>query len=324
MRTMTLTLILGLLFSSSALAAQAGKKVKFYRNPMNPEITSPEPKQDEMGMDYIPVYETSGQAGVFVSPQRQQMIGVAVEPVQTRALETVISAVGRVAYDPGLFVAQEEYLQALKAGERLGQGALPMVREQAGSLAAASKQKLLLLGMNEPGIEELARQGAAQTNLYLPGNADAAWVYISVYEYEIGMVKDSLPVEIIANAYPGEVFKGTISSLAPVVNKETRTLQVRAVVDDSGHKLKPEMYVSASIHIDLGEKLAVPESAVLDTGTRKVVYVKNGDNTFEQREIKTGQRAQGYYEVTSGVSEGESVVTDGNFLIDSESRMKSP
>jgi len=302
----------------------SARKIKFYRSPMNPEQTSPVPKKDEMGMEYIPVYDTGEKNGVFISSQRQQMIGVTTGKVQKRAIETVISAVGRVAYDPGLYVAQEEYLQALKTGQKLGENAMPMVKDQASSLIAASKQKLLLLGMNGPGIEELARQGTPQENLYLPGNTGAAWVYISIYEYEIGMVKDSLPVEITANAYPGQVFKGTISSLAPVVDKETRTLQIRAIVEDPGHKLKPEMFVNASIHIDLGEKLAVPESAVLDTGTRAVVYVKNEDNTFEQREIKAGEHAQGYYEVLGGVSEGESVVTDGNFLIDSETRMKSP
>jgi membrane fusion protein, copper/silver efflux system len=130
-------------------------------------------------------------------------------------------------------------------------------------------------------------------------------------------------VEVTANAYPGQVFKGKISSLAPVLNKETRALQVRAIVEDREHKLKPEMFVNASINRDLGEKLAVPESAVLDTGVRKVVYVKKEDNTFEQREIKTGVQAEGYYEVLEGVCEGESVVTNGNFLIDSESRMKA-
>lgn len=251
------------------------------------------------------------------------MIGVATEKVQKRDMKTVISAVGRVAYDPGLFVAQEEYLQAVQTVKKLGEGALPAVKEQAASLVAASKQKLLLLGMNGRGIAELASQGKPQESLYLPGSGDTSWVYISVYEYEIGMIEDGIPVEVTANAYPGQVFKGNVSSVAPVLNSQSRTLQVRAVVDDPGHKLKPEMFVNAAVNRDLGERLAVPESAVLDTGVRKVVYVKKEDNSFEQRQIKTGLQADGYYEVLEGVSEGEEVVTSGNFLIDSETRMKS-
>ena len=299
-------------------AAQPGK-IKFFRNPMNPEDTSPVAKKDEMGMDYIPVYE---QAGVYVSPERQQMIGVTTEPVKRRQLKTVIDSVGKVAYDPGLFVAQEEYLQALSTRDRLGSGAMAEVGERARSLIEAARKKLLLLGMSEQGIDGLEKQGAPQENLYLPGKDETAWVYINVYEYEIGMVKEHLGVEITTNAYPGETFSGIVSALSPVINKETRSMQVRTVVQDPGHKLKPEMFVNASIGIDLGEKLAVPESAVLDTGARKIVYVVK-DDSFEQREIRIGARTDNYYEILSGVTEGEMVVTSGNFLVDSESRMKS-
>ena len=106
------------------------------------------------------------------------------------------------------------------------------------------------------------------------------------------------------------------------MNPETRSLQVRTEIQNPGHKLKPQMFVNAKINVDLGEKLAVGESAVIDTGVRKIVYVVKQDDNFEQREVILGQKALGYFEVLEGLKDGDIVVTSGNFLVDSESKLK--
>lgn len=301
------------------------KKLLYYRNPMNPEVTSSAPMKDSMGMDYVPVYdeEAGGQeAGIYISPNKQQLIGVTKDKIEKRHLTHQIITVGEIAYDPDLYVAQEEYLQALKTANATKINVSTSVSGQTNSLLEASEKKLLLLGMNKAQIEELAKQGVAQENLYLPTDSNSVWAYMTIYEYEIGLISQGIPVEVEAVAYPGEMFKGKIQAITPVLDAQTRSLRVRAEIDNLEHKLKPQMFVNAKINIDLGEKLAVPEPAVLDTGERKIVYVVNQDDNFQQREIILGQKAQGYFEVLEGLKDGEVVVTSGNFLVDSESKLK--
>ncbi len=299
------------------------RKILFYRNPMNPSVTSPVPTKDSMGMDYVPVYEEEKGApqGVPINTSKQQMIGVRKDVVMKRPLAVDIFTVGKVAYDPDLYVAQEEYIQAVKTAAATEKSALVSIREQSAGLLVSAERKLLLLGMNKSEIETLKNSGAAQDNLYFPGNSGKAWIYITVYEYELGLVKEGQEVLVDAVAFPGEVYKGKVTALTPILNAESRTVRVRAEVEDKAGKLKPEMFVNAKISIDLGEKLAIPEEAVMDSGMRKIVYVVK-DNRFAMREVTLGPKAGEFYEVISGLNEGEEVVASGNFLIDAESKLK--
>ncbi|MDD5653539.1 MAG: efflux RND transporter periplasmic adaptor subunit [Candidatus Omnitrophica bacterium] len=307
-------------------AEKKARKILYYRNPMNPQVTSPVPMKDQMGMDYVAVYEEAAKSEsgptVQISQEKQQLIGVKTDTVKKVNLTKAIRAYGKIAYDPDLFVAQEEYLQALKTVDATKNSVLPSVTEQSNSLLAAAENKLLLLGMSKIEIDELAKKGSAQDNLYLPGNQGTVWAYVDIYEYEIGAVKTATPVEIEADAYPGQVFKGKVISINPVLDPATRTNKVRVEIENPENKLKPEMFVNAQIKVELGEKLALPESAVLDTGIRKIVYLSEPGDILEAREVTLGPKAEGYYEVISGVKEGDIVVTSGNFLVDSESKLK--
>lgn len=301
-------------------------KILFYRNPMNPEITSSVPMKDQMGMDYVPVYEekmeAAGKSGVYVSPEKQELVGIQKEKIRKRHLEREIRTVGRIAYDPELYVAQAEYLQALKAKDLTVDSSLPVIKQQMDSMIMAAEKRLLLLGMSKDQIIELAQKGEPQRNLYLPEEGDKAWVYMTVYEYDLAAVKEGMPVEITAVAFPGEKFEGKIAALTPVVDPMTRSINARAEIDNPGNKLKPDMYVNVTMKVDLGEVLAVPEEAVVDTGERQVVFVAKPDGYFETRDVKLGEKAGNYYNVLSGLSEGEEVVTSGNFFIDSESKLR--
>lgn len=315
-------------FKQESVEAQpSGKerKIIYYRNPMNPQVTSPVAMKDSMGMDYIPVYEAEISSGptVSISQERQQLIGIKTELIKKIPLTKIIRASGKIAYDPQLYVAQEEYLQALKTVNATKESVLKSVAEQSRSLLEASEKKLLLLGMSKAEIEKLANKGIAQENLYLPSGEDSVWAYVAIYEYEIGLIKVGTPVEIEAVAYPGQVFNGKIVSINPVLDAVTRTNQVRVEVENVSGKLKPEMFVNANIKVDLEERLAVPESAVLDTGIRKIVYLSRPGDLLEAREVKLGQKAEDYYEVLEGLNEGDIVVTSGNFFVDSESKLKS-
>lgn len=299
-----------------------GRRILYYRNPMNPEVTSPVPMKDSMGMDYVPVYEQGAgeESGIYISPERQQFVGVKKEKVQKRKLTHRILTVGKVAYNPELYIAQQEYLQALKTKNDLSTSS---ITEQSESLLEAAERKLLLLGMSEEQIKELARKNKPQGNLYLPTTEKTVWVYMTIYEYEISLVKEGIPVEIDSIAFPGEKFSGKITSITPVLDPMTRSVQARAEVNNPDNKLKPEMYVNVKINADLGEKLAVSEEAIINTGKRTLVVVSDEKGNFLSKEVKLGQSAEGFYEVLEGLSEGKTIVTSGNFLIDSESRLQS-
>jgi Cu(I)/Ag(I) efflux system membrane fusion protein len=170
----------------------------------------------------------------------------------------------------------------------------------------------------------LEKQSKPQQNLYLPTSEDTnVWVYVTIYEYEAELVKAGTPVEVRAIAYPGLSFEGSIISVTPILEAATRTLKVRALVDNTENKLKLEMFVNVVIKYDLGDKLAVPEEAVMHAGTRDIVFVTGTNGHFESRVVKLGNKAGDYYEVLDGLAENEEVVTSGNFLIDSESKLNA-
>jgi Cu(I)/Ag(I) efflux system membrane fusion protein len=315
---------------SATAVAKKERKLLYYRNPMDPQATSPVPMKDSMGMDYIPVYEeeapTAAYGGptVTISPERQQMIGVKTEPVKIMDLTKVVRVSGKIAYDPELAVTQEEFVQALNAQDNVKDSPLQDVIDRAKSFTEAARNKLKLLGMSDDQISTLEKTRKSETNLYLPGKGENVWAYINVYEYEIGFIKVDDSVDIEAVAYPGEKFTGKVVSISPVLDPNARTNQVRVEVPNPDNKLKPEMFVNALIKESLGQKLAVPETAVLDTGLRKIVYLSEENNVLESRQVSLGQKAENYYEVLSGLKEGDVVVTSGNFLVDSESKLKSP
>ncbi len=307
-----IVVLLAVLISVGFLFAESKetKKILYYRNPMNPQITSPVFMKDSMGMDYVPVYAEEQQTqdeGVFINPEKQQLIGVKKAVVRQRNLVYEINTFGRVANDPDLYVTQQEYLSALSL--------------QNTDLSQAAKKRLLLAGMSQKEINTLETAGEPQQSLYLPD--ETAWLYLAIYEQDLGLVKPGSTVEIDIPAYPGEKYQGIVGGITPALDPETRTARARVEINNPGYKFKPDMYINAVLKIDLGNKLAVPEEAVLNTGTQTLVLISNKKNTFLSKEVRVGHKANGYYEVLSGLKAGDVVVTDGNFLIDSESRFQS-
>lgn len=308
------------------------RKLLFYRHPMQPEITSKTPDKDSMGMDYIPVYsdeiedqaqgkgEVSGRAGFSLSPEKQQLIGVASVQVSRQKLSHEIRATGRVAFDPELFATIDEYRQALTARSQIEDSSYSGFKDQTNALVASSKTKLKLMGLTDNQIQKIGRGGSNSMNLLLPDGR--VWVYAEVFEYEVGGLKPGQKIEAEAPSIPGEVFKGTVSSISPVLNAPTRTIRVRAEVPDPKRILRPDTFLNVRILSDLGEKLAIPEDSVLHTGTQAYVFVFQNQGRFDPRAVKLGAKAGNLYEVIEGLKEGERVITGANFLIDSESRLK--
>lgn len=314
---------------TAPLAAETGK-ILYYRNPMNPAVTSPIPMKDPMGMDYIPVYEeqaaangVTGQASTVVTEQKRQLIGMKTEALAKRRLRFTVRASGSVASDPELYNAISEHHSAMMAQDKVKDSPWPDARERADALVRASDLRLRQLGLSEKQISAYTGAEAAPENLLLGGPGGTVWVYAQIYEYEISQIRPGLDAEITTPAYPGRIFRGTVKTIDPNLSAETRSLRVRIEVPNPGGLLKLEMFVNAAIKADLGVALALPEGALLDSGARKIVFVDLGDGRIEPREVRVGREADGYYELLSGVKEGEKVVTTANFLIDSESKLKA-
>lgn len=322
--------------SAPAHQRTSHQKKDIYYCPMHPTYVSDKPGdcpicnmklvKSEEGEEK-PIAKTedgpSGYTTVKINPERQQTVGIKTENVKRERLAKVIRTVGRVAYHPELVIAQEEYLQAKATFDKARQSPIKESAQYAETLVNASRNKLRLLGMSDAQIEELEAKGAPQKELYLPEPNGDVWIYATLYEYEMGLVRIGDAVGVEVQGVADEKFEGTISAIEPVLDAMTRSVNVRAKVQNRDGKLKPQMFANVEIAVELGENLTIPEDAILDSGTRKIAFVDIGDGYFAPREVKTGASAEGRYVVLDGLKEGEPVVVRGNFLIDSESKLKA-
>lgn len=253
-------------------------------------------------------------------------------------------------YSPDLVSTQQEYLTAIKSAEIMKGSPIAETKEGAEGLVEASKKRLLFWDISEDDIKELEKTGAPKKtltlrapvsgvviekealkgkylmpgeNLYKIADLSSVWIEADIYEYEFPLIKLNQDAEVSLSYLPGEAFKAKATFISPTLDPTTRTAKVRFEFENKDMKFKPDMFANVSIAVDLGDKLAISKEAVLDSGLRQIAFVDKGDGYFEPRELRLGVRAEGYVEVLDGLSEGETVVTSGNFLVDSESKLKS-
>lgn len=253
-------------------------------------------------------------------------------------------------YSPELLASQQEYLVALKARARTAGSLLPGVADSGAELVASARRRLELFDLTDEQIGELERTGRAErtVTLYAPisgyvitrnvtqgeriepgtmlldvADLSRVWVLASIYEYELPFVRTGQKATMTLAYFPGRSFQGRVSLIYPTLDAATRTVQVRLEFPNPDLELKPEMYAEVQIEAEVGEGLTVPESAVIETGTRSIVFVDRGDGLFEPREVEVGVRLADRYQILEGLAEGEKVLTSGNFFVDSESKLKA-
>lgn len=252
-------------------------------------------------------------------------------------------------YSPTYIAAQQEYLLALENVQKL-KGAGKDVVQINNRLLEAARRKLQLLNVSDGDIAHLehTRQlndhmtiyaqfgGTVLEKLFLPGtyimpgdkifglsDLSVVWMYADIYEKDLAGIQPGQSVTVTSGAYPGETFTGQVTFINPVMDDATRTVKVRVEMPNPGGRLKPNMFVNADIRIPLGDSLVVPESSLLDTGTRKIVFVAQDEDTFVKRDVVVGQSAEGYIQILSGLQPGDTVVTAATFLIDSQTQLGS-
>lgn len=250
-------------------------------------------------------------------------------------------------YSPDLLATQEEYLLAKRSQKKLSASPLSDVRETGNILLNSAKKRLLLWGISEKQIEELDKRGEAQTHMTIYSPIDGVvikregtqgmrvtpdrslyeivdlstvWVLAEVYESDLSSVRKGVEAAVRVSAYPGETFKGKVTFIHPSLNAQTRTAQVRIELSNPDLKLKPEMFADVEWTSPLGKGLLIPDSAVLDSGVRQIVFVDQGMEMYAPREVKARRIGENYL-VEEGVKTGERIVTSANFLIDAESKL---
>ena len=251
-------------------------------------------------------------------------------------------------YSPDLVATQEEYLLALQSRKQLGESELPEVAQGSRDLLDATRHRLHLWDIGDEHIRELEQtkhvtktlpihapisgtvisknvlQGAhveAGEELYTIADLSHVWILADIYEYELPSIKVGQEATVTLSYDPNTKFRGRIGFIYPTVDPKTRTATVRFEAGNAADKLKPDMYTNVELHIPLGVQLAVPEGAVLDTGTRKIVFVDRGQGKLEPREVTVGAKVEQFYIVESGLRPDERVVASATFLIDSESKL---
>jgi Cu(I)/Ag(I) efflux system membrane fusion protein len=261
-------------------------------------------------MDLVPFEVTEatgaqkveGLASINISPEKQKMLGVQTQLVSRKNISKTIRTVGRIAHDPELFYAEQEYITSLKTYEQAKNLPQGIALDNAKSMVDASKYKLSLMGFSEGQINDISKKDGPDNSLLLPAGDDKnIWVYAST----------------------SKKFNGKIVSIDPVMDPATRSVRARILAINPYGTIEHRTYLDVAIAVELGYKLIVPADAVLDTGIRQVVFIDKGEGTLEPKEVKLGMKNDNYYIVKSGINEGDKVVTNANFLIDSESQLKS-
>ena len=253
-------------------------------------------------------------------------------------------------YSPDLVQTQQEYLLAIKGRRQIGESPFSEAVNFSESLVQSARRRLELWDVSEQQLRELEKRGTAlramtiyapasgfvmtrnafprqrvmpETELYTLADLSTVWIIADIYEFEAADVKLGQPATVTLSSFPEREFTGKITYIFPQVDNATRTLKVRIELANKGFALKADMFADVVLQINYGNKLVVPQEAVMDSGTEQLVYVSLDEGYFEPRRIQIGAKVDNKYIVLGGLQAGERIVTSGNFLIDSESKLKS-
>ncbi len=250
-------------------------------------------------------------------------------------------------YSPELYAAQEEYLQALRSQARARDTTAP---DRADYLVRAARNRLRLWDISDGELDRIAKRGEPVEHLpirapvsgyvveknvvegsaFQPGQRlyriaplSRVWVEAEVYEYELPLVQEGQTASVTLPYLPDLSFEATVEYVYPMLDPKTRTARLRLAIPNPDMALRPDMYANVRVHAERGERLVVPQSAVLFAGERSFVFRSLGDGRFRPQAVEIGLRSGEELEVLSGLEAGDPIVTSATFLIASESRLRA-
>jgi membrane fusion protein, copper/silver efflux system len=253
-------------------------------------------------------------------------------------------------YSPEMLASQRELLLAAKARKVLEKSTIAGTAGQTEAMFEAAKRRLELWEFSGPQIEQILASGepiryytlyahhsgyvterkafphqkaTPDMELYTIVDLSRVWVVADVFESDAALVRPGQNAKISLSYLPGQSLNARVTFIQPEVDPTTRTIKVRLEAANPGQQLKPEMFVAVDLRIPSAPMLTVPAEAVLDSGTRKTVFLDKGDGRFEPREVEAGERRDGRVVITKGLSAGEKIAVSGVFLLDSETQLKS-
>jgi Cu(I)/Ag(I) efflux system membrane fusion protein/cobalt-zinc-cadmium efflux system membrane fusion protein len=275
-----------------------------------------------------------------------------IQDVSANATYQYVAAGQRLftIYSPDVVSSEQEYLLARQNEKAFAQDAHGMAVHENGWLQKAAEERLLQFGVPARVITDLQQSGKVERNiaidspvsgyiternalpnayvqpetkLYTIADLSTVWVYANVFQNDVGRLKPGDSAQVTVDAYPGRKFNGRIDQILPQMDMVTRTVRVRLVLRNPGVVLKPGMYVNVAIAVPLGRQLLLPASAVLQTGTRAIVFIDHGGGNLEPRVVETGTQLDDSVVVLKGLKAGERVVNSANFLVDSEAQLQA-
>jgi len=253
-------------------------------------------------------------------------------------------------YSPDLVATEEEYLIAKRGAKEMGASHFPDVAQGSQSLLHSTRERLKLWDISDEQIKKLDETGEVtktltfyspvsgfvtdrrafpQTSvtpdmdLYVISDLSTIWVNADVYEYEVPFVKVGQTADMQLSYYAGRTYTGKITYIYPTVDPVSHTVKARIEFPNPNFDLKPQMLANVQLKINYGKQIVVPQEAIMDAGDKQYLFVVHDGGVFEPRVIQMGAKLEGNVVVLSGLNAGETIVTSGNFLIDSESRLKS-
>ena len=377
--------------SSSNQTTQQGKKVLYWRAPMNPNEVYDHPGKSQMGMDLVPVYDDAGgsEGIVKIDPAVEQNMNIKTVVVKKRNLSSqvitngvlttdeqkeyivttrvngwieklYVNYTGQVVskgeklmdiYSPELVAAEQELLTALSYQSSVKNSSLKEVTKSGDELLNNAVRKLQLLEIPDEEIERLKESKDVKTYITLYAQKGGTvieknvvegqkimsgmpllhisdlsnlWLKADIYEYELNKISLGSKAKIKFNYLPGKTFEGKISFIYPTIDAKSRTAKVRIDINNPNGNLKPEMFANVEIEgKNLGDYPVVPENAVIRSGTKDIIVIALGNGRFKPQSVQLGNYSDGYYQVLSGLTDGTTIVTSAQFLIDSESNLRA-
>lgn len=259
--------------------------------------------------DFLP----AGYSQVQLSVEKQKLIGIRTAPVQKKTAHKNLRLAGKITLDRELYEMEEEYLQAFQFYRRMGLGQKELSK---------ARLRLKRSGLNDELIREIEQTGRPDKYLISRGSSKV-WVYSQVYEHEIPLIKPGQEIVAETPVIPGKKFKGVLRAISEFPDLLTHTILARVLLENPGGYLKPQMDINVLFPVEMEKtELMIPEGAIFSTEEKNVVFLARPGGIFLPREVMPGKLGEEGREILSGLSAGDEVVVSGNFLIDSESRLK--